>query len=214
VLKRTDADKEEVKKEEAKAVISENGADAAAERTGVKERVKEVIPIDEYLGIDKLPYKMTSMMMNQTAFWGQNQSSFKKAEEVMNNMLNIKMTDELIRDVTYYVGKKVFDSDTVNAEKIDKTMANMAYTRDKEGVLFRFRGECPGNITASSRHKGAALIPFSGRMPRKYNHFLSEHNTPLLAGYYIPDAGRINGKHADKGRFGVYMAGEQTGDGI
>jgi hypothetical protein len=35
---------------------------------------------------------MTRQMMSMTAFWGQNQSSFKKAEEVMQGMLNFGIT--------------------------------------------------------------------------------------------------------------------------
>jgi hypothetical protein len=67
---------------------------------GERTSVPEVIPADEYLGIDRLPYKMTREMMNMTAFWGQNQSSFKQAEEVTRGMFNFGITDDHIRKVT------------------------------------------------------------------------------------------------------------------
>lgn len=37
---------------------------------------KLIIPLDEYLGIDKLPFKVSLKMMMEIAFWGQNQPSF------------------------------------------------------------------------------------------------------------------------------------------
>jgi hypothetical protein len=50
------------------------------ESEGVTVKQKPVIPLDEYLGTDKLPFKMTKKMLVETAFWGQNQTSFKSAE--------------------------------------------------------------------------------------------------------------------------------------
>jgi hypothetical protein len=34
-------------------------------------------PLDEYLKIDGLPFKMTELMMNETAFMGQSRASYK-----------------------------------------------------------------------------------------------------------------------------------------
>jgi hypothetical protein len=44
---------------------------------------KPVVALDEYLGIAGLPFKMSRQMMGGTAFWGQNQGSYKKAEEIL-----------------------------------------------------------------------------------------------------------------------------------
>jgi hypothetical protein len=40
-----------------------------------------IIPLDEYLEIDNLPFKITIPMMLEIAFWAQNQSSFEAAEK-------------------------------------------------------------------------------------------------------------------------------------
>jgi hypothetical protein len=37
-----------------------------------RKRMKEAVPLDEYLGITGLPFKMTKQMMDEAAFWGQN----------------------------------------------------------------------------------------------------------------------------------------------
>ncbi len=43
---------------------------------------KLITPLDEYLGIDKLPFKASLKMMIKIAFWGQNQASFQKASDM------------------------------------------------------------------------------------------------------------------------------------
>ena len=47
------------------------------ENYGLKS--KSIIPLDEYLCIDKLPFKVSIKAMIEIAFWGQNQSSFQNA---------------------------------------------------------------------------------------------------------------------------------------
>jgi hypothetical protein len=107
-----------------------------AENEGGAEKQELVIPLDEYLGTDKLPFKMTKKMMVETAFWGQNQTSFKSAEKVMGEKFGIRITDDHIRKVTYYVGKMVYEADTKRAMEAYGNMINMQYTHDKEGILY------------------------------------------------------------------------------
>jgi hypothetical protein len=53
------------------------------EKEGDEIKQKLVIPLDEYPGTGRLPFRMTKKMMAETAFWGQNQTSFKSAEKIM-----------------------------------------------------------------------------------------------------------------------------------
>lgn len=46
-----------------------------------EEGVKSIAPLDCYLGIDKLPFKMTAAVMLECAYWAQNQISFQRAED-------------------------------------------------------------------------------------------------------------------------------------
>jgi hypothetical protein len=102
----------------------------------VAGKSKTAMPVDEYLGIAGLPFKMTKQMMGETAYWGQNQSSFKMAHEVMNGRLGHQISDELIREVTEYVGRQVYEEDKKRAEETDKKMPYILYQPEKEGVLY------------------------------------------------------------------------------
>lgn len=46
-------------------------------------RSKLIVPLDEYLGIDKLPFKVSIRAMIEISFWGQNQPSFQRASEII-----------------------------------------------------------------------------------------------------------------------------------
>jgi len=96
----------------------------------------EVIkPVDEAFKIDKLEYKMSPRMINETAFWGQNQSSFAWAEFVMKKHGH-SATDSTIQKITHSVEKKLYQEDTKNARKAYENMVNIPYTRSKKGVLY------------------------------------------------------------------------------
>ena len=43
--------------------------------------LKRVVPLDIRLGIEKLPFKMTVGAMLTTAYWAQNQMSYRRASE-------------------------------------------------------------------------------------------------------------------------------------
>jgi hypothetical protein len=58
-----------------------------------------VIPMDIALGIDLLPFKMTRAMMCETAFWAQNQSSYKSAEMILKKINNESVTTATIGGV-------------------------------------------------------------------------------------------------------------------
>jgi hypothetical protein len=94
-----------------------------------------VVPLDEYLRIDGLRFKMTEMMMNETAFMGQSQASYEMARYMMERE-GYHVTAEYIRQVTNYIGKQVFERDTARARETEKNLANIPYSHDKEGVLY------------------------------------------------------------------------------
>ncbi|GMO43691.1 MAG: hypothetical protein Ta2F_18890 [Termitinemataceae bacterium] len=102
-----------------------------------KELYDEVVkPVDQFLKIDKLEHKMTERMINETAFWGQNQSSFEQAEYIMRDILGHSITDSTIQKVTHSVGKKLFEENTKNAQEAFDNMIDIPYTHSKAGVLY------------------------------------------------------------------------------
>jgi hypothetical protein len=50
---------------------------------GAAQRSREILPLDEYLQIAGLPFKMSPEMMAETAFFGVHESSFASAEQMM-----------------------------------------------------------------------------------------------------------------------------------
>jgi hypothetical protein len=105
-------------------------------KTAFSIQMHPIAPMDEYLGIDKLPFKMTRKMMNETAFMGQNQPSYQMAEYMMSKREGYNVSAEYIRQVTNYVGNEVFEHKTRSAIKTEKNLVNIPYTHDKKGILY------------------------------------------------------------------------------
>jgi len=76
-----------------------------------------VIPKDEFIEIANLPFKMTKAMMTETAFYAQNQSSFKSASEMIERALGLEIDSETVRKVSEHVGEKVNSSDVSKANE-------------------------------------------------------------------------------------------------
>ena len=78
--------------------------------------VKSIFPMDSYLGLSGLPFKITPAAMLRIAYWAQNQSSYQCAEDAIADAMHIKINDDTIRQVTNYVGSLVFQNDCKSAE--------------------------------------------------------------------------------------------------
>jgi len=88
------------------------------------------------LRIDDLPFKMTREMMCEVAFWGQNQSSYKSASDVIAKIHGINISSEMVRQVTDCVGNIVFKNDENAAKMAYEKLLEMKYTNEKEGVFY------------------------------------------------------------------------------
>ena len=98
---------------------------------------KLIIPLDEYLGIDRLPFKVSLKMMMEIAFWGQNQPSFQKASEIIYRVYGIKISYVTVMNITKYVGKLVYDYNYNIALNIWNNRANMDISiAKKKGTLY------------------------------------------------------------------------------
>jgi hypothetical protein len=100
--------------------------------------VKSVAPMDSYLGLAGLPFKITPAAMLKIAYWAQNQSSYQRAEEVISDALHIRVNDDTIRQVTNYVGGIVFQNDCVKANEAFLALSNgkLEYTQTTSGVVY------------------------------------------------------------------------------
>jgi len=112
-------------------------ADAALLRK--KKGISAVVPLDDYLHITNLPFKMTPEVMLDAAFWAQSQSSYQEAEEAIFRARKLKINDDTVRQVTDYIGNIVFQEDCEKANTVfDRLNSGKLHfpTRKKKGVLY------------------------------------------------------------------------------
>jgi len=112
-------------------------ADAATLRE--KEDLNAVVPLDDYLCVTGLPFKMTPEMMLNVAFWAQSQNSYQEAEDSILRAYGVKVNDDTVRQVTNYVGNLVFERDCKLAESAFQKLCSgkLDFPRSKKrGVLY------------------------------------------------------------------------------
>ena len=104
-----------------------------------QEGVNAVVPMDDFLGLTGLPFKLTPNLMINTAYWAQNQGSYQEAEEAILRAYGVKVNDDTVRKVTNYVGNVVFQADCERAnaayEQLNQGKLNFP-NRKKKGVLY------------------------------------------------------------------------------
>jgi len=102
------------------------------------EGAKSIAPLDCLFKLDKLPYKMTLATMLKVAYWAQNQCSYQKAEEIIQDTYGIFINDDTIRHVTNFVGKIVFEEDCCMADEAFHLLnqGKLYYPQDKSGTLY------------------------------------------------------------------------------
>jgi hypothetical protein len=118
-----------------------------SEALRIAEGISAVAPMDCYLGISGLPFKMTAEAMLEVAFWAQNQSSYQAAEEAVFKSVGIKVNDDTVRLVANHIGSTVFKRDCESAES--------AYGRLISGKLSFPERKTPGVFYVEA--DGAAL---------------------------------------------------------
>ncbi|MDR2457639.1 MAG: hypothetical protein LBD41_04075 [Clostridiales Family XIII bacterium] len=79
--------------------------------------IKSVYPIDEVLGISKLPFKMTISAMLKVSEVAQDSKSFKDAALRLVNDSGMKLNSKTIMDVTSHVGGIAFEHELNIAKK-------------------------------------------------------------------------------------------------
>ena len=104
-----------------------------------KEKIKTVVPLDDYLRLLGLPFSMTPEVMLDVAFWAQSQSSYQEAEEAIFRARKLKINDDTIRQVTNYIGNIVFQEDCKKADAaFNKLNSGKLHfpARKKKGILY------------------------------------------------------------------------------
>lgn len=93
--------------------------------------------MDEYLGIDKLPFKISIRAMIEIAFWGQNQASFAKTTEILKRVHYIELSYVTVMNVTKYIGKIIFDYNYQQALGVWNNRTDLKIDEEKKkGTLY------------------------------------------------------------------------------
>ena len=104
------------------------------------EGLKRVVPLDIRLGVDNLPFKMTVAAMLTTAYWAQNQMSYRRASDAICSVSMIETNPETVRLVADHVGGVVFEEDMRAAgrlrDKFGSGGVDFGEGKAKDGVLY------------------------------------------------------------------------------
>lgn len=97
-----------------------------------------VVPLDQHLGLNGLPFKMTAAVMLEAAYWAQNQCSYQAAEDALFKTLGIKINDDTVRLVTNTIGALVFQQDCENARSAYEmfTAGKLSFPYKKTGTIY------------------------------------------------------------------------------
>ena len=94
--------------------------------------------MDSYLGLAGLPFKVTPAAILKIAYWAQNQSSYRRAEDAIAEALHIKIDNDTIRNVTNFVGGVVFHNDCTKADEAFRALESgkIDYPQTVDGVMY------------------------------------------------------------------------------
>jgi hypothetical protein len=81
------------------------------------QKSKSVCPLDIWLGIDKLPFKVTVQMMAAIAKEAVRASSYKRATQIIKEHYDVEIDEKRVRSITDLVGKIVHENCKKEAEK-------------------------------------------------------------------------------------------------
>ena len=100
--------------------------------------INSVVPMDSYLGLSGLPFKITPAAMLKIAYWAQNQSSYQRAEDAISEALHVTINDDTIRQVTNFVGGMVFRNDCAKAEEAFLALSSgkLKFAQAASGVVY------------------------------------------------------------------------------
>jgi hypothetical protein len=200
---------------------------ADAERLEALEDVTTIVPLDDYLKIAHLPFKMTPEVMLNTAFWAHGQSSYQEAEESILRAHQLKINDDTVRKVTNYVGNIVFQEDCRQAENAFNMFNQRKLqlpTRKKKGVLYieadgaTLNTRCK-NESGSSWRENKLGIVFSSDNTRTWTDRRGEKQRQILKREYVSYLGAASEfkKHllscAIKNGYGLYEKTVMISDG-
>ena len=68
--------------------------------------VKSIVPLDSFLGLSGIPFKITPAAMLKIAYWAQNQSSYRRAENAITDALKLSVDNDTMSLSSHYRARK------------------------------------------------------------------------------------------------------------
>ena len=101
------------------------------------EDKKSIIPLDDFLGITNLPFKISVDLMLLIAYLAISENSFQRAHDVLLKICHINIPKETIRCVTNLIGKIVYENDCKETkETLDGNKNNQVKGFTRKGILY------------------------------------------------------------------------------
>jgi len=125
-------------------------------------------PDDIAYGINGLDHRLTRAVKLEAVYFAQNQMSFGKAEEVMKRVYKINVNRETIREIAEDAGRRVFENDSAEAEKLFTDIQNIEADEKTSGVVYVMPDGASVNTRTkdekgSSWRENKTAIAFSSR---------------------------------------------------
>ena len=118
-------------------MLRPDGSEAAAKLMEL-DGTKAVVPLDDYLGVSNLPFKITVSMMLEISYWAAKTGSYQEAEDFLKRTKGISVSDDTIRNVVNYIGDMVFKEDCRVAKQyeteLNSKVRDASYA--KRGTLY------------------------------------------------------------------------------
>ena len=104
------------------------------------EHRRGIFPLDSFLCVDCLPFKITVKMMTAISKEATRASSYQRAADVINEHYGVCINKDTVRCVTDFVGEAVFKDDSRRAEEakasLEKSFDKRKRHRKPDDVLY------------------------------------------------------------------------------
>lgn len=105
-----------------------------------EEGTKSIVPIDELLRIDRLPFRITISMMMEIAEEAVIMNSYEAVEKRYREKKGIDISDDLIREIVDFVGERVVEDNRKKADSARLCQRNIRGEKcakhAEKGILF------------------------------------------------------------------------------
>jgi hypothetical protein len=201
--------------------------EADADMLRERENLNAVTPVDDYLRITNLPFKMTPEVMLNIAYWAQSQGSYQEAEEAILRAYQIRINDDTIRQVANYIGNIVFQKDCSDAEDVYNSLnsGKLQFPKQKKNGVLYVEADGASLNTRTKDDKGSSWrenklgLVFSSDNIYKWTDHRGEEQRQLNKREYVSYIGSVSEfkKHlfscAIKNGYGKYEKTVLIGDG-